>query len=282
MEIGGSNPLGVATSRLFPADRRDGATIGAMSMHPEASTGFARGAAAYERGRPDYPSAAVGWLAARLGLGPGKLVVDLGAGTGKLTRQLVPFGARVIALEPVHEMAAELERVVAGVEVQAETVASTSLASGSVDAATAGQSFHWFADQSSLREIHRILRPGGRLGLVWNRRDPHSQLWRAVSDLIEPLRHGSPDHSTGEWRRQLRASHLFGPLESRAFPHQQQATPDQLADRVLSLSFVAASVQPVQERVREQVLELAAEYQGRPGRPLALPYQSEVFACRAC
>jgi len=251
-------------------------------MHPEASTGFSRGAAAYERGRPDYPAAAVGWLAARLGLGPGKLVVDLGAGTGKLTRQLVPYGARVIALEPVKEMADELERAVAGVEVLAETVASTSLASGSVDAATAGQSFHWFADQPSLHEIHRILRPGGRLGLVWNRRDPHSQLWRAVSELIDPLRRGSPDQATGEWRRELRASRAFGPLESRAFSHQHLATREQMVDRVLSLSFVAASDPTLQERLREQVLELAAEYQNQPNQLIALPYQSEVFACRAC
>jgi SAM-dependent methyltransferase len=253
-----------------------------MSMHPEAVAGFARGAAAYERGRPAYPAAAVGWLASRLGLGPGKLVVDLGAGTGKLTRQLVPYGARVIALEPIREMATEMERAVAGVEVLAETAAGTSLASGSVDAATAGQSFHWFADQVSLLEIHRILRPGGRLGLVWNRRDLRSQLWRGVSELIDPLRKGSPDQSTGEWRRHLRSSRLFGPLESRAFSHEQLASPEQLVDRVLSLSFVASSEQPVQERLRDQVLELAAEYQSRPGQSIALPYQSEVFACRAC
>ncbi|MGC2191021.1 MAG: class I SAM-dependent methyltransferase [Candidatus Dormiibacterota bacterium] len=253
-----------------------------MSIHPEASAGFARGAAAYERGRPDYPPAAVGWLASRLGVGPGKLVVDLGAGTGKLTRQLLPYGARLVALEPVKEMAAELERAVVGVEVLAEAAASTSLASGSVYAATAGQSFHWFADQPSLHEIHRILRPGGRLGLVWNRRDLRSQLWRAVSELTDPLRKGSPDQSTGEWRRHLQSSRLFGPLESRAFSHEQLATPEQLVDRVMSLSFVAASAQPVQERLGQRMVELAAEYQSRPGQPIALPYQSEVFACRAC
>ncbi|HEY6537981.1 MAG TPA: class I SAM-dependent methyltransferase [Candidatus Dormibacteraeota bacterium] len=252
-----------------------------MSIHPAASAGFARGAAAYERGRPDYPPAAVGWLAARLGLGPGRVVLDLGAGTGKLTRQLVPFGARVIALEPVREMAAQLEEAVSGVEVLAATASATTLPGGSVDAATAGQSFHWFADQSSLREIHRVLRPGGRLGLVWNRRDLRSQLWRSVNELIEPLRKGSPDHSTGEWRRRLRESRIFGPLESRAFGHLQLATPDQLVDRVLSLSFVAASDAAVQNRLRDRLLELATDYQDPQVRLISLPYQSEVFACRA-
>ncbi|MGH7666326.1 MAG: class I SAM-dependent methyltransferase [Candidatus Dormibacteria bacterium] len=253
-----------------------------MSIHPQARAGFSRGAAAYERGRPDYPPAAVGWLAARLGLGPGKLVVDLGAGTGKMTRQLVPFGARVIALEPVPEMAAQLEQAVAGVEVLSATAAATTLDSGSVDAATAGQAFHWFADRPSLREIHRILRPGGWLGLVWNRRDPHSQLWREVDELTAPLRQSSPDHSTGEWRRQLLASRLFSPLQSRAFAHQQLASPEQLVDRVLSLSFVAASPEALQVRLRGRLVELAEEYRTRPGQPIALPYQCEVFACRAC
>lgn len=253
-----------------------------MSLHPEARLGFARGAAAYERGRPDYPPVAVGWLASRLKLGPGRRVVDLGAGTGKLTRQLVPFGAHVVAVEPVAEMAAQLRRAVAGVEVLETTAVATALASGSVDAATAGQSFHWFADRGSLLEIHRILRPRGRLGLIWNRRDSRSQLWKEVGELVAPLRNRSPDHSTGEWRRALQASGLFGPLESRAFPHHQPVSPEQLVDRVLSLSFVAAASEPVQARLRQRLLELAVEYETRPGRPIALPYHTEVFTCSAC
>ncbi len=253
-----------------------------MSLHPQAEAGFARAAAAYERGRPGYPAAAVGWLAERLHLGPGKLLLDLGAGTGKLTRQLLPYGARVVAVEPVAEMAELLRASCPGVEVLSSTVAETGLPSGSVDAASAGQSFHWFDNPESLREIHRILRPRGRLGLVWNRRDPSSPLWHATSELIRPYRQGAPDASRGEWRRALEESGLFGPLESRAFTHRQHAGPELLADRVLSTSFVATLDPGRQAEIRQRLMDLAREHQAAPGRPLSLPYRTEVFACSAC
>jgi SAM-dependent methyltransferase len=253
-----------------------------VALHPQAQAGFSRAAAAYEGGRPDYPASAIGWLASRLRLAPGKLLVDLGAGTGKLTRQLVPFGARVVAVEPVEEMAQQLRQAVAGVEVLAGTAASTGLPSGAVDAASAGQSFEWFANLESLQEIHRILRPRGRLGLVWNRLDPRSALWREIGELIQPYLVNSPIHQTGAWRRQLEESSLFGPLESRAFPHRQLASPEQLVDRFLSLSFLGALEDPAQAEIRRRVLELAAQHQPGEGGPVALPYRTEVYACRAC
>ncbi|MGH7609492.1 MAG: class I SAM-dependent methyltransferase [Candidatus Dormibacteria bacterium] len=252
-----------------------------MSIHPAAQVGFARVAAAYERGRPDYPQAAVGWLAARLGLGAGRLVVDLGAGTGKLTRQLLPFGSRVLAVEPVAEMADQLRQAVAGVEVRATTADHTGLASGSVDAVTAGQAFHWFADPPTLAEIHRVLRPRGRLGLVWNRRDPRSPLWVEINQLLRPLQQGTPEHSTGDWRRRLEASGLFGPMESRAFEHEHRLTREGLLDRVLSLSFVGVLDASTQARLRERVLELASEFFPEPARRVTLLYRTEVFACSA-
>ncbi|HVB13311.1 MAG TPA: methyltransferase domain-containing protein [Candidatus Dormibacteraeota bacterium] len=253
-----------------------------MLIHPQAQAGFARAAAAYERGRPDYPPSAVGWLASHLRLGPGKLVVDLGAGTGKLTRQLVPFGARVLAVEPVAEMASQLRLAVAGVEVLAATAADTGLASGTVDAVTAGQSFQWFADQPSLGEIHRILRPRGRFGLVWNRRDSSSLLWEEISELIHDYRRGSPDHSSGEWRRELQASRLFGSLESRCFGHWQWADREQLIDRVLSLSFIGVLGAEEQAELRRRLAEIADRYQPNPSQPISLRYRTEVFACSAC
>ncbi len=250
-----------------------------MSIHPTAQAGFSRVAAAYERGRPDYPQAAIGWLGTRLGLRPGRLVVDLGAGTGKLTRQLLPFGARLLAVEPVEAMVDQLRAAVPSVEVRAATADRTGLDSGSVDAVTAGQAFHWFSDLVTLREIHRILRPRGRLGLVWNMRDPEAPLWAEINSLLLPYEQGEPRQRTGAWRQNLEESQLFGPIASRAFRHEQRVTRQQLLDRVLSLSFIGVLDQAAQEQLRSRILELAAEYFPDPGPPIPLLYRTEVFAC---
>ena len=149
-----------------------------MPVH-EVALGFDSTAAAYERGRPDYPPAAVEALVEALAIGPASTVVDLGAGTGKLTRLLVPTGARVVAVEPLAGMRAELATAVRGVEVLDGTAEAMPLGDGRADAVVAAQAFHWFADHQSLSEIHRVLRPGGGLGLVWNVRDQSVPGWPA-------------------------------------------------------------------------------------------------------
>jgi ubiquinone/menaquinone biosynthesis C-methylase UbiE len=119
-------------------------------LHP-ATTGFSAAADAYERGRPGYPEEAMAWVAERLGLGPGRDVLDLAAGTGKLTRALVPFGARVIAVEPIDEMREHLFAALPDIEAFDGTAESIPLPEGSVDAVTCGQAFHWFRVEQALR-----------------------------------------------------------------------------------------------------------------------------------
>src|SRR5438094_175858 len=137
-----------------------------VTIHDWAAGGFTRGAADYEKARPDYPSAALELL----GLAPGRTVVDVGAGTGKLTRQLVETGARVVAVEPLDAM----RRLIPtdGVEILAGTAEALPLPTASADVATAAQAFHWFHAAEALGEMHRVLRPGGLVALLWNRRDP--------------------------------------------------------------------------------------------------------------
>jgi ubiquinone/menaquinone biosynthesis C-methylase UbiE len=166
-------------------------------LHPAASLGFARSAAAYERGRPDYPRAAIEFLAARLGLGPGTRVVDLAAGTGKLTRSLLATDSEVVAVEPVAEMRAALPGEARALEGTAEAIP---LPAGSAEAVAVGQAFHWFDGDAALAEIHRVLRPGGALALVWNRQRMDDRLNQAIEELIAPHRGDAATHRSEAWR----------------------------------------------------------------------------------
>ena len=133
-----------------------------MTIEPVAARGFgAEGAAAaYERGRPGYPPEALAWIAERLGLGAGRTVLDVGAGTGKLSRLLAATGASVVALEPVAAMRGRLTGI-AGVRAFEGTAESVPLPDGSVHAIACAQAFHWFRQADALAEFRRVLVPGG-------------------------------------------------------------------------------------------------------------------------
>jgi SAM-dependent methyltransferase len=204
------------------------------AIHSAAAVGFGRSAAAYERGRPGYPDAAVDRLVAAL---PGPRVIDLAAGTGKLTRALVARGCDVVAVEPVAQMRAAIAppaRVVAG------TAEAIGLPDASADAVTVAQAFHWFDGPRALAEIHRVLRPGGVLALIWNRRDTRDELQGRITALLEPHRGAVPAHRDGTWRRAIEESARFGALCEETFANEQLVDAEGLADRVGSISFVAA------------------------------------------
>jgi SAM-dependent methyltransferase len=238
-------------------------------IDPVAAAGFSRAADAYERARPSYPEEAIAWLAARTGLGPGRLVADVGAGTGKLTRLLPSTGARVVAVEPIAEMRAKI----VGVEAVPGTAEHLPFDDETVDVVTVAQAFHWFDHARALPELHRVLRPGGRLALFWNMRDLTDPLQRAVEDVLAPLRGETVAHETGAWRAPLAASPLFGEPELRTFRHEQRFTADDLADRVCSTSFVAALEDAHREAVLRRIRALAA---GR-AEPFPFPYVTDVL-----
>ena len=135
-------------------------------VHPIATGGYGRSADSYVRGRPDYPPAALDWLRSDLGLGPGQTALELGSGTGKFTRLLVETGADIAAVEPVAAMLDELRRSLPAVTALQGTAQRIPAADASADAVICAQAFHWFASADSLAEIHRVLKPGGMLGLV--------------------------------------------------------------------------------------------------------------------
>ena len=139
-------------------------------IHSRAAS-FEATATAYERGRPGWPEAALDAMDARLRLGRGSVVLDLAAGTGKLTRALVPRYASVIAVEPLEAMRAILERVVPGVRALAGTAEAIPLPDASVDAVAVGEAIHWFDADAAAAEMARVLRPGGGVAVLYNRRD---------------------------------------------------------------------------------------------------------------
>jgi SAM-dependent methyltransferase len=138
----------------------------------------------YERHRPDYPPEAIDWAAAQFGLAEGSRVVDVGAGTGKLTRGLVAAGFDVAAVEPGGAMLDELRLAVPEAEAHEAPAEAIPLPDASVDAAFAAQAYHWFDRERALAELQRIVRPGGGLALVWNWYDERDPLQKELGELV--------------------------------------------------------------------------------------------------
>lgn len=246
-----------------------------------AAKGFTLGADAYERSRPDYPAAAVAQLVERLDLRPGRTVLDLGAGTGKLTRLLVPSGADVIAVEPLAAMRAKLEAVAPTVRSLDGTAEAIPVPDGSVDAVTCAQAFHWFDAPVAFAELHRILRPGGLVALAWNVRDETVTWVRTMGDIVEELIGGEPRHQMERWLPEAEATPFFDYLELTTTPHAQRLTPDGVVDRLGSISVVAAASAEDRARTEARVRELLATDPVTAGRAeILLPYTTKLHWLR--
>lgn len=251
-----------------------------MSVHEAAAQGFDRAADEYERGRPGYPAEAVALLAETFGLRAGASVVDLAAGTGKLTQMLLPTGATVIAVEPVAGMRRKLSELLPQVQVLDGTAEAMPLPDGSVDAVTAGSAFHWFQGEAALAELHRVLRPGGGLGLLWNVRDESVDWIAELGKIIQTHRGDVPGRASGRWRQAFEATTRFTPLQERHFPFEQTGDVETMLARVSSISFIAALPDTERTGMLNQVRELLHTHPQTRGRTtFTLPYRTEVFWC---
>lgn len=240
--------------------------------------GFDLGASAYESSRPEYPTEAVDLLVAELGLGRGRRAVDLGAGTGKLTRTLAARGIDVIAVEPAAGMRAEFTRHVPGVPVIEGTAEALPLPAASVDAAVSGQAFHWFDVAAAAREIARVVLPRGGLGLVWNYRDESIPWIAELTRILDPHDPGAPRIRRRAWRAPLEATGLFEPLQSREFRFVHRLAPETVATRLRSVSFVAVLPPSQQEAIAAEVRVLLASDPATRGKAeVELAYRSEVY-----
>ena len=223
---------------------------------------FGPAAERYERGRPPYPADAVDWL---LPAGA-RRVLDLGAGTGKLTRQLAGRSLDVTAVDPSEGMLAELRRVVPGVPAMIGTGESIPLAEHSVDAVLVAQAWHWVDAARAVPEIARVLTPGGRLGLIWNLRDERVDWVRRLGEILDG----------GELNRDTTVGPPFGPVEIRDFGWVQHLGPDQLLDLVASRSYVILLPSDQRAALLAQVRQLIATHPALVGRTeIDLPYVTQ-------
>ncbi|MGH3133417.1 MAG: class I SAM-dependent methyltransferase [Gaiellaceae bacterium] len=229
-------------------------------------TAFADVADAYARARPGYPGNAVRWLA---GDEP-RDVVDLGAGTGKLTRALVELGHRVTAIEPLPEMLELLPAAAPGAGAILGSAEVIPLPDASADVVTCAQSFHWFDHAVALPEIARVLRPGGRLALAWNSRDDREPWVARLSALV-----GNETVGVEDGGAPIEASGLFGPVETAVFRFEQLLDRELLLDLVRSRSYCAKLPPGEREPILEAVGRLYDETAGHAG--LTLPYVTECY-----
>ncbi len=251
-------------------------------IHPAAAEGFTRGADTYVRGRPDFPPAALEWLRGDLGLGPGRRAVDLGAGTGKFTRLLAQTGADIVAVEPVAAMLAHLARDLPEVEAIQADARRIPLADRTMDAVVCAQAFHWFAIREALAEIHRVLKPGGVLGLIWNIRDESIDWVRRLTDIMTPYEGDAPRYYNGEWRKVFPAPG-FDELREREFAHSHVGPAEQvIVQRVASVSFIAALDEATRNDVLDEVRTLIGQTPTLAGRAeVSVPYLTRAYWCHS-
>jgi len=256
---------------------------GSARIHDAAARGFQSGADLYERARPSYPEEAVAQTIADLALQQDATVLDLAAGTAKFTRLLTARGIRCVAVEPVAAMRRTLSQILPEVWVFNGTAEEIPLETESVDGVTIAQAFHWFRYDEALPEIHRVMKPGARMAVIWNARDTRVDWVRRVTELIDPYGEGEvrvPRYRDADvtWRAAMEATPLFEKIGEHEFPSEQEMDVEGLCDRMASVSFIQTLDDEMRARVLDELRELARTHPDLAGRArFAHPYVTEVY-----
>ena len=253
-------------------------------IHETAAHGFEVAAPIYDRARPDYPQEAIAALVEHLHIASGTRLVDLGAGTGKLTRSFIGTGADIVAVEPLENMRRAFAQELPQLPIVEGSAELLPFADASMDAIVVGSAFHWFDGPAALRELHRVLRPNGSLGLIWSPRDETVDWMAQLLRLVDSFKQGDPPRYLAfRWRQAFESTAgqaLFTPLQAARFPFTQTAPRAIAIDRVSSTSFVAALPAAKRTEVLHQVRMLLDSHPDTQGRPmLELPYRADIYWC---
>lgn len=259
-------------SRTAPAA---GSGRGADRFASPGVRGFSRRADVYERGRPEYPGAVTDVLRRYGGLSAASMVLDLAAGTGKLTRQLARVSARCVAVEPSASMRAAFRQGVPGVPVIAGLAEAIPLGRGACDVVTVAQAFHWFDGVLALEEIARVLRPGGNLALVWNERD-ETVPWMAELGRLMRTVGDAPYWSALEFLPVLAGSARLVDVERESVPFEVPVDRVGLVDLVASRSYVNVLGASDRTLLLDRVSQLARTLP----EPIVVPYRTEMLLAR--
>lgn len=231
------------------------------TTEPQRSLSFGAQAAAYERGRPSYPPEAIDWLLPD----SARDVLDLGAGTGKLTTRLVERGLQVVAVDPIPEMLEVLRNSLPDTLASLGTAEEIPLPDNSVDAVLVAQAWHWFDLEQAVREVARVLRPGGRLALVWNTRDERMGWVKELGRII--------GHEDDPFNNTVALPEPFAGIERHQVEWTNYLTPQALIDLVASRSYCITSPAEVRTQTLERVRGLLDTHPALANaNGLALPY----------
>lgn len=229
------------------------------------SLSFGSQAAAYERGRPSYPPAAVDWLLSPDAGATVQDVLDLGAGTGKLTSRLVERGLNVVAVDPITELLDVLRTTLPDTPALLGTAEQIPLPDNSIDAVLVAQAWHWFDPERAVAEVVRVLRPGGRLGLLWNVRDERLGWVKDFGKIV------GLEHDWATTKAEL--PEPFTDVTTHRVEWTNYVTPQTLIDYVASRSYCITSPAEVRSRTLDEVRALLATHPALANSTgIALPY----------
>ncbi|MGC1210973.1 MAG: class I SAM-dependent methyltransferase [Micromonospora sp.] len=241
---------------------------------PTQALSFGAAAAQYDRYRPRYPEEAIRWALA--GLPAPARVVDVGAGTGILSRGVLALGHQVLPVEPDPGMRAQLDAATPGTTAAAGSAESMPLPDSGVDAVLVGQAYHWFDKERAHAEIARVLRPGGTFAPIWNVRDERVA-WVAELSRVAHLGYNAGDVV----EKYADFGDAFGPVELGEFAHTTTLTSDEVIGMLHTRSYWLTAPPQEQQRIDRDLRDLFAGHRDLAGREtVELPYRTLVFRAR--